>query len=110
MKNNMTKPTQNEYHKALIYCRVSSGQQVSEGSGLESQEHRCIAYAQNKGLNVVKVFRDEGISGGLFDRPAMKELLKFLDKNNTEKFVVIFDDIIKQWGHDPLISQNKTAN
>lgn len=99
MKSNMKNQNQNEYQKALVYCRVSSGQQVSEGSGLESQEHRCIAYAEAKGLEVIKIFRDEGISGGLFERPAMKEVLKFLDKNNTEKFVVIFDDI-KRFARD----------
>ncbi len=96
MKNNTNL---NEYQKALIYCRVSSGQQVSEGSGLESQEHRCIAYALAKGLEVIKIFRDEGVSGGLFERPAMKEVLKFLDKNSSEKFVVIFDDI-KRFARD----------
>lgn len=83
----------NEYSKAVIYCRVSSEKQVKEGNGLESQEHRCKAYAASLGLEVENVFKDEGISGGLFERPAIKELIKYLDKHWQNKYVVIFDDL-----------------
>lgn len=79
--------------KALIYCRVSSQRQVMEGHGLDSQQQRCEAYAQSKNYDVVEVFPDEGISGSLFERPAMQELIGFLDKYPLEKFVVIFDDL-----------------
>ena len=82
-----------EYKKALIYCRVSSQRQVQEGHGLDSQETRGRAYAKDHGLEVVKVFNEEGISGGLFDRPAMKALIKFLDDKPLDKFVVIIDDL-----------------
>ncbi|MEM6974059.1 MAG: recombinase family protein [Pseudomonadota bacterium] len=34
---------------ALIYCRVSDKKQKTEGHGLESQEHRCRAYAEERG-------------------------------------------------------------
>ncbi len=88
-----------EYSKALIYCRVSSEKQVKEGNGLDSQEHRCRDYAKSLGLDVDCVFRDEGISGGLFDRPAMQSLIKYLDKNWQTKFVVIFDDL-KRFARD----------
>src|SRR6185503_5166921 len=80
---------------AIIYCRVSSERQVNEGHGLDSQEQRCVAYAQNRGLDVAKIFRDEGISGGLFDRPAMQRLIKHLDEHPEEKFVIIFDDLAR---------------
>ena len=43
-----------EYKRALVYCRVSSERQVNEGHGLDSQEQRCLAYAQGKGLTVSK--------------------------------------------------------
>ena len=88
-----------EYTKALIYCRVSTEKQVTEGSGLDSQEHRCREYAESLGLEVVNVFRDEGISGGLFDRPAMKSLIKYLDNNWQNKYLVIFDDL-KRFARD----------
>lgn len=88
-----------EYTKALIYCRVSSERQVKEGNGLESQEHRCRQYAESLNLQVERVFRDEGISGGLFDRPAMKSLLSYLDTNWQTPYFVIFDDL-KRFARD----------
>lgn len=85
--------------KAVIYCRVSSDRQVKEGNGLSSQEKRCSIYATNQGYKVVKVFKEEGESGGLFDRPAMQELIKYLDKYEFEKFVIVFDDL-KRFARD----------
>jgi len=38
--------------KAIIYCRVSRTKRKIEGSGLESQEHRCRRYAKLKGYKV----------------------------------------------------------
>lgn len=91
-----------EYKRALIYCRVSSERQVNEGHGLDSQEQRCIARAAELNLEVAKIFRDEGISGKLFDRPAMQNLISFLDKYPNEKFVIIFDDI-SRFARDVLV-------
>ena len=81
-----------EKQKAIIYCRVSSKLQMEEGHGLESQENICVEYANQKKYNVIKVFKEEGITGGAIERPAMTRLLKYLEKRN-EKIVVIFDDI-----------------
>jgi DNA invertase Pin-like site-specific DNA recombinase len=57
---------------ALIYCRVSSKQQKIQGSGLDSQEHRCRLYAVEKGYRVANVFPDDVSGGGDFmNRPGM---------------------------------------
>lgn len=80
-------------NKALIYCRVSSERQVNEGHGLDSQESRCRQYAESHGLEVEKVFRDEGVSGSLFDRKAILALLNYLDCKPFENFIVIIDDL-----------------
>lgn len=79
--------------KALIYCRVSSQRQVDEGHGNDSQEKRCRDYAANKGYLIEKVFLENGISGSLFERPAIKELFKYIDEHPHENYVVIFDDL-----------------
>ncbi len=79
--------------KALIYCRVSSERQVKEGHGLDSQEKRCKDRADAKGYPFVAAFRDEGVSGGLLERPGMKALLAYLDDHPTEHFVVLIDDL-----------------
>jgi site-specific DNA recombinase len=80
-------------NKAVIYCRVSSPEQVKNGHGLTSQETRCREFAKYRNLQVVEVFHEEGISGGLIDRPAITRMLEFLRKQKKEQFVVIIDDI-----------------
>lgn len=79
--------------KAIIYCRVSSEKQVREGHGLEGQEKRCRDYALAKNYEVIKVFRDAGVSGGLTNRPAMQALIKYLREMRFSEIVIIFDDI-----------------
>ena len=79
--------------KAVIYTRVSSAAQVKKGDGLGSQETRCRQLAQSRGFEVVKVFRDEGSSGGMIDRPGMMEMLKFLKAQKGDQYVVLIDDI-----------------
>ena len=97
--NHQTNETQNPMTKpsdqiAFIYCRVSSPKQVREGHGLDAQESRCREYAGYKGHEVLEVFREEGVSGELFDRPAMQAMLKRVSKfKSTQQPIVIIDDI-----------------
>ena len=80
--------------KAVIYARVSSLAQMKKGDGLGSQETRCRDYANAKGYEIVEVFRDEGASGGMIDRPGMLTMLSFLKKHRrTTTHVVLIDDI-----------------
>jgi site-specific DNA recombinase len=86
--------------KCLIYCRVSSVRQKIEGHGLDAQEHRCREYAKQKGYEVEKVFNDSFTGGGDFwKRPAMAELLKYMDMKAHVNYVVIFDDL-KRFARD----------
>lgn len=86
--------------KAVIYCRVSGKKQVAEGSGLDSQEFRCRQYAEAKGYEVEAVFPDDVSGGGDFiKRPGMVALLRYLGKNPTTNYVVIFDDL-KRYARD----------
>ena len=65
---------------ALIYCRVSTTKQKTEGAGLESQEHRCRQFADGKGYDVEMVFPDDASGGGDFmQRPGMRAMLAYLD-------------------------------
>lgn len=73
---------------------------MREGSGLDSQEHRCRKRAAELGSSVDRIFRDSFSGGGDFlNRPAMKALLDYVDDNPHEKFVVIFDDL-KRFARD----------
>ena len=82
----------------VIYCRVSSRKQLTEGDGLNGQEKRCHDYAVLKGYAVRGVFREEAVSGGSENRPAMQTMLTFLDQQHGE-VVVIVDDL-KRFARD----------
>ncbi|MEO1361011.1 MAG: recombinase family protein, partial [Pseudomonadota bacterium] len=85
---------------ALIYCRVSDRKQKTDGHGLESQEHRCRQYAEERGYRVEMVFPDDITGGGDFmKRPAMRALLAYLDTQDDQNYVVIFDDL-KRFARD----------
>ena len=65
---------------AVIYCRVSSKEQI-EGTSLESQEAACRDYAQSKGMPVLKVFVEQGESAKFADRTQLLELVDFCRQN-----------------------------
>jgi DNA invertase Pin-like site-specific DNA recombinase len=61
---------------AVIYCRVSSKEQV-DGTSLESQELACREYAAKNRITVQKVFIERGESAKFADRTQLLELLAF---------------------------------
>lgn len=80
--------------EGLVYARVSSKRQESEGSGLISQQGRCIAELRNIKVPHVETFSDSYTGGGDFmKRPEMRRMLSYIDANPHRKFVVVFDDI-----------------
>src|SRR3989338_2662568 len=89
-----------EKREGLVYARVSSKRQETEGSGLESQEGRCINELRILGVPYVKTFPDSFTGGGDFmKRPAMRELLAYIDARPDKNFLVIFDDL-KRFARD----------
>lgn len=81
----------NSIKNAVIYCRVSSTKQMTEGDGLASQENNCRNYANAKGYTICAVFRD-GVSGGTDNRKGLQKMLDFL-QSQGEGMVVIIDDL-----------------
>jgi DNA invertase Pin-like site-specific DNA recombinase len=82
---------------ALGYVRVSSEEQADSGLGLESQRHRIAAYCTLKGLHLVEVFEDPGISGGkpLASRPAGSQLLAAAKEGESIVVVVKLDRLFR---------------
>ena len=71
---------------AIIYVRVSSEGQVTQWHGLESQEMVCREWCKRQNefeIEVVKVFREEGVSGKFMDRKSMNDAIRFLEKENN---------------------------
>ncbi len=83
-----------EGREGLIYRRVSSKRQETEGHGLEGQDTRCRNYLQTINVPATATFADSFTGGGDFMmRPAMRELLGYIDAHPHKKFVVVFDDL-----------------
>lgn len=83
-----------EGREGLVYARVSTIRQTTEGSGLESQEGRCVKELRTIGVPYIKTFPDSFTGGGDFmKRPAMREMLNYIDMHPHKKFLVIFDDL-----------------
>ncbi len=84
----------------IVYLRVSSKRQETEGSGLSSQEERCKQFLHSKGVSYDSTFSDSFTGGGDFmKRPAMNALLAKVDSNPHKKYVVVFDDL-KRFARD----------
>jgi site-specific DNA recombinase len=68
--------------RAVIYIRVSTDEQVS-GTSLDSQEKACREYAQRQGFVVTRddVFREEGVSAKIIDRPELVRMIKHCAEN-----------------------------
>lgn len=74
--------------RLIAYCRVSSEAQVS-AYGLSVQEDRVKAYAQEHGHTLMRIFREEGVSGSLAKRPALGELFEYIKAHKVDAVVFL---------------------
>lgn len=76
--------------KGIIYCRVSSLEQV-DGTSLDSQERFCREYAQKEGIEVSAVFIERGESAKTADRTEFIKAIAFCsDKKNQIKYFIVY--------------------
>ncbi len=75
---------------AIGYARVSTDEQSREGVSLDAQEQRAKAYAEMRGLHLVRFFREEGVSAGvpLAKRPQGRLLVEMLAKRSGPRHVI----------------------
>jgi len=62
--------------KTAIYIRVSTEDQAREGYSLEVQREYLEGFAKREGLEVYKVYCDDGVSAYSTRRPALQELIE----------------------------------
>lgn len=74
--------------KAVIYCRVSSKEQV-EGTSLESQEAACREYALRNSLSVDRAFIERGESAKYADRTQLLEMMAYCANRANEITVLL---------------------
>lgn len=71
-----------EQKRAVIYCRVSTKEQVEEGNSLVTQEKHCREYALKNGFDVTEVFIEQGESAKTAQRTELQRLLSFCSIRN----------------------------
>lgn len=80
MHNHMTK-------QAIAYYRVSTELQQQEGT-IEVQKMKVREFASKNGYVIISEFSDDGVSGGLADRPGLKQLLDSLPTTQAECILI----------------------
>lgn len=76
--------------KALGYKRVSTEEQVKNGSGLEIQEKEIREHCKKNKIELVNIYADEGISGAndATKRKGLNDLLDYCKKNDIDIILV----------------------
>lgn len=71
--------------KAVAYIRVSTEEQT-HGTSLDSQRDACAGYARANGIDlpVDNIFREEGVSAKIIDRPKLAAMLDYCAKHKGE--------------------------
>lgn len=77
--------------KAVAYIRVSTEEQANEGVSLDAQEARVKAYCVANGLELVGIYKDEGVSAGtpLEKRPQGAAMLDALSSGKVGHVVAV---------------------
>lgn len=81
----------NNSKRAVIYCRVSTKEQVDEGNSLVTQERLCREYALNQGLEIAEIFIEKGESAKTADRKELQRMLAYCgDRKEAVNAVIAY--------------------
>lgn len=88
-----------------IYARVSTGQQVSEGTSLDIQVELCTQKAITLAADnpLIKIYREEGFSGEDISRPALDELRSDIESSSITHLVCTHPDRLSRDLTDKLV-------
>lgn len=91
---------------AAVLTRVSTHGQAEEGVSLEVQEQRGRAAATRMGMPCYKVYEDAGVSGDLYNRPALQQALRDAEAGRINVLIVT-DESRLSWNpeHSPRIQR-----
>lgn len=74
--------------KLVGYIRVSGESQL-DGYGLEVQQEAIEQYCKDNNFELIRVFREKGVSGTLLNRPALAEMMNCFS-NSSEGSGIVF--------------------
>ncbi len=101
----MIKDTTASRKKIIGYCRVSTDNQKDEGT-IDLQRQALRDYAELKGYTLVKTFEDEGVSGGLEDRPALADLFNYLESKENKDIEAVLIYKLDRLARDLYIQEH----
>jgi site-specific DNA recombinase len=77
--------------RAVIYCRVSTKEQVDDGNSLSSQERICKEYAIKHGYEIAETFIEKGESAKNANRTELQKLITYCTcKRNNISAVIAY--------------------
>ena len=79
-----------EQIKVYGYARVSSTEQAEVGASIDMQKSKIEEFSKKNDLNLLNIFVDGGISGGIPPhlRPEMKKLLLNIEAGNAKGLII----------------------
>jgi site-specific DNA recombinase len=75
--------------KVVCYCRTSTENQKEERT-IDLQVESLKTYARKNNLNIVEWFKDDGVSGGLENRPELLKMMKRMEQDKEVPVVLIY--------------------
>jgi len=90
---------------AAIYCRVSTDNQETEGTSLQTQLEACLNYCQGKSYDVAYRFT-EAYSGLTLERPKLNELRDLVRAGDIDIIIVYcLDRLSRDPTHGVILTQ-----
>ena len=85
--------------KAVLYIRVSTESQVTDGIGLEAQLTKLNAWSQFNDAEILASFKDAGISGMKDDRPGLTAAIETACKHKAALVVYSLSRLSRSTSH-----------
>ncbi|SEM73999.1 recombinase family protein [Lihuaxuella thermophila] len=89
--------------KVAVYARVSTEQQASEGTSIDTQIEMCIHKAHALGLHQIEVYKENGASGEDIQRPEMDRLRQDVAAGKISHVICAHPDRLSRDLTDKLI-------
>jgi site-specific DNA recombinase len=92
--------------KAVLYSRVSTDEQASEGMSLDVQQEMCTEMIKKDGFILKEVIRDEGKTGKNMNRPGIQKILQLIEEKKIDAIYAVSNDRIARNTLDFLTFSN----
>jgi len=88
--------------RVAIYVRVSTDDQATDGTSIDMQKERLVAYCTSQGWNDFKLYVDDGYTGTNIDRPAMSRMIRHIEDKQHDLVLVYKLDRLSRKQKDVL--------